>query len=159
MRRLDHFITSPDTPVCWIFCVNIWYYRFPFSLDRPIPIEIIILIIFPVRCKKYFKKENSLDLHTFSAIGSRLATACSRVGIIVVVCQNQTVVKSENSVDNSGKNTETLVTRCVFVHINRKSFLLCTMIVGSLMWWSSFKQELPQAPAQPTHQPQPQALR
>ena len=51
----------------------------------------------------------------------------------MVVCQNQTVVKSENSVDNSGKNTETLVTSCVFVHINRKSFLLCTMIVGSLM--------------------------
>ena len=57
----------------------------------------------------------------------------SRVVIIVVVCPNQPVVKSENSVDNSGKNTETLVTSCVFVHINRKSFLLCTMIVGSLM--------------------------
>ena len=79
LRGLDHFITSPDTPVCWIFCVNIWYFRFQFSLDRPIPIQIILLIIFPVRCKKYFKKENWLELRRFSAFGTRHATACSAV--------------------------------------------------------------------------------
>ena len=78
LRGLDHFITSPDTPVCWIFCVNIWYFRFQFSLDRPIPIQIILLIIFPVRCKKYFKKENWLELRRFSAFGTRHATACLR---------------------------------------------------------------------------------
>ena len=53
--------------------------------------------------------------------------------IVVKVCLNQTEVKSENSVDNRGYNDETLVNSCVLVHVNRKSFLLCTMIVGSLM--------------------------
>ena len=77
LRGLDHFITSPDTPVCWIFCVNIWYYRFQFSLDRPIPTQIKVLIIFPIRCKTYFKEEISLELRRFSAFGSRHATACS----------------------------------------------------------------------------------
>ena len=76
LRGLDHFITSPDTPVCWIFCVNIWYYRFQFSLDRPIPTQIKILNIFPVRCKKYFKEENSLVLCRFSATDNRPSPPC-----------------------------------------------------------------------------------
>ena len=77
MPQIDPSVPQP------VFTITEKAPPFPFSLDRPIPIEIIILIIFPVRCKKYFKKENSLDLHTFSAIGSRLATACLNVNAIV----------------------------------------------------------------------------
>ena len=49
------FITSPDTPVCWILCVN---YRFPCSLDRPIPTEIIKFKIF--RIDSLNKKETEI---------------------------------------------------------------------------------------------------
>ena len=40
------------------------------------PTQIKVLIIFPVRCKKYFKKENSLELRRFLAIDSRPSPPC-----------------------------------------------------------------------------------
>ena len=62
LRCLDHFITSPDTAVYWILCVNFWYYRFPCSLDRQIPTEIIIFDFFPFQLNK-LKKTESLSTY------------------------------------------------------------------------------------------------
>ena len=75
LRCLDHFITSPDTAVYWILCVNFWYYRFPCSLDRQIPTEIIIFDFFPFQLNKLKKNWKSIDLRRFLAFGSRHATA------------------------------------------------------------------------------------
>ena len=59
------FITSPDTPVCWILCVN---YRFPCSLDRPIPTEIIMFNVFLYRHIKFEKHLKPLKLHRFLVV-------------------------------------------------------------------------------------------
>ena len=56
LQCLDHFITSPDTPVNWILCgVNCGYFRFPCPLDRQIPTQIRIIIIFLDRPSKLNK--------------------------------------------------------------------------------------------------------